>query len=695
MWDKGYIGNVVITNTSDITIENWEISYESADEYSNIWNAEITYHSARIYHIKNAGHNQNIKPNESVSFGFQASYHNNIDIPITYKLLGEEMEVTDSDGNVSYNVRDKWGTGCIIDVTIHNTSNQPIEDWSLQFDYSCKIDNIWRAKIDKIEGNTYYVKNCEYNSVIAAGTDETFGMQVSYTKGQQPEKIENIVLNEKKKQVNYIEFDKEWNRIMTRADANEVAKAIQNHPYVVNVALIDSGIDYMNGINVVESENFVEECEESNPIFEDLLGHGTAVAGLMAYNQTGQEQENGEIRNSITNETIAGMNPYINLYSAIVLDEDNKTTIDRLIRGIEWAIEKDVNIININCGVSKDSKELHKVIKKAYNKGMLIIAAAGNGKSVQYPAKYSEVMAVGSIKCNGEKATDSASGEELEVVAPGQDVTSVGPFGMLYCFSGTSMASPQVVALASILWQQDMSKSNEFIRQLIDISANPLGDKESFGYGLIDCKCALEKYKEFEQCFSEKKTIEENVDINLDYEIIEANSNELICVTEESVKGYWSGKDHEKTVDNTIALKKGAKWPDNKLSKVKGMGNFQEFHGYFGSEKAKVNYIDAYLFMTEVASNMYHKSTKKNVDMDKEVWMIPEKRVLYIMSLQLISRQQLKLVLKNTIIQKRFKSRILSVAWHYIPWQTFLHTVHMESALIRRIEQNSKKVILQ
>ena len=70
-WNNEYIANIIITNTGDQTIENWELSYKSHDAYSNIWNAEISYHAATIYNIKNAGHNQNIKPGESVSFGFK------------------------------------------------------------------------------------------------------------------------------------------------------------------------------------------------------------------------------------------------------------------------------------------------------------------------------------------------------------------------------------------------------------------------------------------------------------------------------------------------------------------------------------------------------------------------------------------------------------------------------------------------
>ena len=64
------------------------------------------------------------------------------------------------------------------------------------------------------------------------------------------------------------------------------------------------------------------------------------------------------------------------------------------------------------------------------------------------------------------------------------------------------MAAPQVSALASILWQQDLTKSNEFIRQLIDITARSLGSKDEYGYGLIDCEYALQNYMVFAEQYS-------------------------------------------------------------------------------------------------------------------------------------------------------------------------------------------------
>lgn len=629
-WDNQYTANVVLTNTGDKPIENWELSYESYDEYSNIWNAKVSYRSARIYNIKNGGHNQNIEPKQSISFGFQASFNKTIDIPKSYKLLGETAEIDDSECQVTYNIQSQWNNGCIIDISLHNNSDEDIENWSMKFDLNCKIDNIWRAKIESHEGSTYNVKNCGYNSIIAPDSSETIGMQVSFEDGGTPGSIENIVVSQSKKGKTYVEFDKEWNRTMVRADSPVVVEASKKNAYSIKIGLIDSGVDYSSNINIVERENFVEEYIETNPIFDDLSGHGTAVAGLMA-SDSSVESDNFQFDdknlNKLMNEKIQGVNPYIDIYSARVLDDNNETTVNRLIAALEWAIEKDVNIININCGISNDNKQLHDVIKKAYKKGILIIGAAGNDKSIQYPSKYSEVMAVGSVKCTGDQSSASATGEELEVVAPGQDVTSYGPFGILDSYSGSSMAAPQVTALAAILWQQDLTKSSEFIRQLIDVSANNLGSKEKFGYGMIDCENALQKYTEFEKYYSDHKTVTENVDYNLENAIIDYNDADIICTEEESVKGYWSGNNHEAATGSKLrTIKRASVWPDKKESKIEGMTSNPAFHGYYENKSGEeVNYIDAYIFMTKVATNMYKNGSNKSIVDKEEVWLLTSK----------------------------------------------------------------------
>lgn len=97
----------------------------------------------------------------------------------------------------------------------------------------------------------------------------------------------------------------------------------------VKVALIDSGVDYSTDIDVAVRKNFISEQEEISIIYEDLTGHGTSVAGIIAAKDN--------------NEGITGINPNVELYSARVLDENLSAPISRVVDAIYWAIDQDVN----------------------------------------------------------------------------------------------------------------------------------------------------------------------------------------------------------------------------------------------------------------------------------------------------------------------------------------------------------------
>ncbi|HWT74804.1 MAG TPA: S8 family peptidase [Mobilitalea sp.] len=214
----------------------------------------------------------------------------------------------------------------------------------------------------------------------------------------------------------------------------------------VKVAIIDSGIDFTTDIDVYLRKNFIPGEDEIPVIYEDITGHGTSVAGIIA----AKDNDDG----------ITGINPNVELYSARVLDKNLSAPISRVVEAIYWAIDNKVNIINMSFGTTTDSEALRQAIKDAYNAGILIVAAAGNNGVIEYPAAYDEVIAVGSVDCNGDRCDSSATGEDLELMAPGEQILSTGGFGGVAVTSGTSMASPHVAAIASVLWQKDLNCSS-------------------------------------------------------------------------------------------------------------------------------------------------------------------------------------------------------------------------------------------
>ena len=211
---------------------------------------------------------------------------------------------------------------------------------------------------------------------------------------------------------------KEWNMdIVNLADGSG-----KKPEKKVRVALIDSGIDDSDDIEVKERKNFVPDQEGISPVYEDCTGHGTAVAGIIA------AKENGT--------GITGVNPDAELYLARVLDENNQARISQVIAAIDWAVDKKVDILNLSFGTVKDSEALHRAIRRAAWHDILIIAAAGNGKTVEYPAAYEETVAVGSIGTDGQVSENSARGREVELVAPGEQILSTGMLGGLMTCGG-------------------------------------------------------------------------------------------------------------------------------------------------------------------------------------------------------------------------------------------------------------------
>lgn len=253
----------------------------------------------------------------------------------------------------------------------------------------------------------------------------------------------------------------------------------------VKIAVIDSGISYTGDIFAEESINLTEDGNE-NPLFDDASGHGTAVAGMIC----AADDDIG----------ITGINPNAALYSAKVLDSENKSPLSRILQGIYWAIENEVDIINMSFGTDVDSEILHNAVKAAHDAGILLIASSGNtaGGRVKYPAAYSEVIAVGATDPTGRLWANTSVGDELELLAPGEKILTSGFLGGTLGTSGTSIAAAQVTGMASLLMQRDATKSAEFIRALLSASAKKVGD-----FGLIDYAYASEIYNDFADRYEE------------------------------------------------------------------------------------------------------------------------------------------------------------------------------------------------
>jgi hypothetical protein len=188
-----------------------------------------------------------------------------------------------------------------------------------------------------------------------------------------------------------------------------------------------------------------------------------------------------------------------------VLNESGYGYLSDVAKGIYYAADNGARVINMSLGTTDDSDTLKRAIQYAANKGVLLVAAAGNdsGSPCSYPAAYSSVVCVVATDQDNKLASFSNVGGEL--AAPGVSNYSTYINSTYAKLSGTSMASPHVAGSAALALSVCTDCSTSEVRNLLRETATDLGSTGNdiiFGYGLVnlvDAIEALEPDKEQEQ----------------------------------------------------------------------------------------------------------------------------------------------------------------------------------------------------
>ncbi|WP_157800896.1 S8 family peptidase [Bacillus solitudinis] len=253
----------------------------------------------------------------------------------------------------------------------------------------------------------------------------------------------------------------------------------------VKVAVIDTGVDYDHP----ELKNkVIADMNVAEPLRRGTKdSHGTHVAGLVA-----AEAENGAGG--------MGVNPNADIVSIDVFNGGWGTSDYAIAEALMIAVEQKVDIINLSLG-GPGTKVMEEAVDKALEAGITIVAAAGNNGMSDYPsfpAGYDGVISVGATDENNELAFFSNYGPSIDVVAPGFEVYSSDflPYkGSSYNrYSGTSMSSPIVAGVASLLLSKHPDLTPVEVMYVLQQSAKDLGTPgfdTKYGFGLIDAVAAL------------------------------------------------------------------------------------------------------------------------------------------------------------------------------------------------------------
>lgn len=287
----------------------------------------------------------------------------------------------------------------------------------------------------------------------------------------------------------------------------------------VKIAVLDSGAAYANRGAFKRSPDLDRtrflpgyDFVDDDPYPHDENGHGTHVTSTLA-----ESTNNGR--------GMTGLAYNASIIPVRVLDRNGEGDAQRIAKAVRWAVKQDADLINLSLefGVdvgARDIPSLLDALAYARRKGVLVVGAAGNEgeRTIAFPARSSNVFAIGATTEHGCLSDFSNLGKGLDMVAPGggtdavnadvncqPDATpgrpiyqitleggSISRFGVPSSYEGTSMAAPHVTATAALIIASGVLGPNPTPDQLVERltgtarDLGPAGEDRRYGAGLLN-----------------------------------------------------------------------------------------------------------------------------------------------------------------------------------------------------------------
>jgi serine protease len=259
-----------------------------------------------------------------------------------------------------------------------------------------------------------------------------------------------------------------------------------------------------NRILADEGRDFLDaDADPADPLSGPNGGHGTKTASVI---MSGEGPRNGAT-------FVSGMAPLAKLMPLRLTDSVVLLSSSTLTEAIHYAADRDCHIVSISLSAVFKSNALHRAIRSAVDRGVIVLAAAVNvWPWVVYPARFPEVIAVAATNCQAGIWDKSATGSTIDVAAPGQSVWVAQPGDTghdddrVAPGSGTSYAVA-TTAGACALWLAFHNRERLIERYGIDrlaaifkealihhgVDVPPTGwDPERFGAGIVNVEKLLQ-----------------------------------------------------------------------------------------------------------------------------------------------------------------------------------------------------------
>ena len=190
--------------------------------------------------------------------------------------------------------------------------------------------------------------------------------------------------------------------------------------------------------------------------------HGTAMAGAIA-----------------AHGKLIGIAPGAQILAARAFDEehDSRARSSAIYKSLQWAADSGARVVNMSFAGPADPT-LHRLPAAAADKGVVLIAAAGNAGPSSlplYPGADPNVIAVTATDSGDAIFAMANRGSYIVVASPGVDILALAPGEALQLTTGTSVATAHVSGLAALLLECKPSLKAADIRAMLASTAKPLG----------------------------------------------------------------------------------------------------------------------------------------------------------------------------------------------------------------------------
>ncbi len=318
------------------------------------------------------------------------------------------------------------------------------------------------------------------------------------------------------------DFASQWHHTATNGINSEAAWDRQTGSSQIVIAVIDTGVDtdhpdlaanlWTNSAEIANNGidddangyvddtvgyDFVGSDTDPNPTPEgsyssSVVVHGTHVAGIAA---------------AVTNNTtgVSGINWRAKIMAVRVCTDSGSCSDSYISSGIYYAVDNGADVINLSLGGIGYSTSQNEAIQYAINHGVVVVAAAGNdttniNSSPFYPICYNNVIGVASTDNQRQASSFTNYGSNcVDLSAPGSSIYSTfytndsshgltSDYGTL---SGTSMATPMITGIVSLMLSQQSTLTVSQVTNALQLSAVNIGLSADYGSGLADAAGAV------------------------------------------------------------------------------------------------------------------------------------------------------------------------------------------------------------